>query len=211
MLDIIDDYWKNRYETTQSPLLAARHREDDRLKYDVEFIQKLLGENKPTVLDLGSGPCVLANEIAPLCQNIVCVEKQTINWNNAICHNNIAGITEDIVNYRSNIHFDFILIFGVVNHLTPERAEKFYENCLRMMKPTSKLILKSQFAVSEDFYVNTFSHELNARYQSHYRTVETEMNLAKNIFSFEVFDIYPDHLNKYSNSRHLHVVCQIAK
>ncbi len=208
MLEKIDAFWKKRYEEEKDSVKLARNRNDGRLEHDVAFLKKHLTQDQ-TVLDLGAGPAVLANAISPFCKEITCVEKQACDWQKAIKAENVRGVTSDAIQFLADHTYDVILIFGVVNHLTEKEAETLYQNCKKMMHPSSLLILKSQFGVKEDLYIDHFSEELQMDYQSHYRTVEHEMEIAKGAFKYEVFDIYPDHLNPYENTRHYHVVCTL--
>lgn len=208
MLEEIDHFWKQRYASEKDPVLVARYRNDDRLARDVTFVLPYL-KMTDLVLDLGSGPAVLANAIAPFCKHITCVEKQILNWKEVIYHSHIAGVTLNISDFFSSKPFDVILIFGVVNHLKPDEAQKVYTLCSQMMHLGSILILKSQFGIGQDVYVDRFSSELGFHYQSHYRTIAHEMELSRNLFDYQVFDIYPPQLNPHSNTRHYHLLCRL--
>ena len=79
-----------------------------------------------------------------------------------------------------------------------------------MTKPGGLLIVRVHCALEEKIVVDGFSEELGTDYFAEFRPVKEEEQLLKDIGfkNVETFDIFPDTLNVWDNSRHFIFVCK---
>ena len=79
-----------------------------------------------------------------------------------------------------------------------------------MTKAGAHFIAHIHCGLEQDVIVDRFSEELDTDYYAEYRKHEWEKQqmLKAGFRSVEIHDIFPDWLNKWSNTRHFLFVCK---
>ena len=85
-----------------------------------------------------------------------------------------------------------------------------YKNIYEMLKSDKYFIMRMQCGLKEDVIVNGYSEELGTDYFASYRQLDSEIELLKTtgFKEIEIFDIFPDSLNVWDNTRHFMFVCK---
>ena len=205
-LNTIDAFWSKRAKMDDP--LASRLGDDKRYTYDIGLIEMHI-DSSSRVLDLGCGNCVIANALEPKAHSIVAVDKYSDFLRYCIKSPKVKTVVSDIVEFKYDGYFDAILIFGVLNYVAREEALIVYQKMHKMLAANGTMIIKHQMAIEKDVTINHFSTELNERYSAEYRFVEQEAaDLYESGFSVETIDIYPQDMNKHSNTKHFALVCK---
>jgi len=205
----INEYYKKLSAKITLPT-ETRNKSGDFSQFDIQFVKKL-AKPETSLLDLGSGTGLLINNLIDDFSEILAVEKYT-NFSNFIkkCPK-IKIHNSDILDFEIDREFDVITLFGVMNYFNKSEARKIYNKCRRWIKPDGKLVVKHQMGKTDDVIVNGYSEELQANYYSEYRWVENEIRLIESC-GFSVInttDIYPDHFNRWNNTRFFALTCSV--
>lgn len=162
----IDRFWEQR--SRQSGIEAARFHPEF-TPYDVALVAPHVADDA-LVLDLGCGTCALANALAERgTVRVHAVDKYAGMLEFAQQRPNLTTEVADAVSYDSSQKYDAILLFGVINSI-PDAVDRhrMYTSLSKMLRPAGKLILKSQFGVSEEVVVDAFSSDLGMDYAAVY-------------------------------------------
>lgn len=205
-LQKIQAFWQAR-TAVDDPRLATNYRNDGRLQIDAAFVREYLKE-KASILDLGAGTCTLTTELLPLAERIVAVDKFEGFLNRAPSDPKLTTVCHDASTFLVDEKFDAILLFGVVNFLTPEGEAKLYENCSKMLKNGGVFLVKNQCGIEREIIVDKYSEELQCNYHARYPAVEAQRHSLNQHFQTEQFDIYPAHMNRWSDTHFYAFACR---
>lgn len=168
---------------------------------DADFILQYTTK-ETTLLDIASGTGLLINKIYPYVKRIVAVELFRAFTQFIVQAPNITLIHHDITTFVTKEQFDIITFFGIMHYFNKEEAYSIYQRYYHNVKRGGIIVIKQQFGVNENVYVETKFGENKSTYYSEYRTVETEIDLLYDIgyTEIEIIDIYPQHYNKWQNT-----------
>jgi len=205
-------FWANKKIKTlkEDP---TRHGDDKRISFDVQLIKNVIEkyDNIKKILDLGSGTGQLSAALQPIfpLSNFTLVEKNsyfTKHLKNERFHVINCDI-EHFLNSEVN-HFDLILLFGVINSISEDRAQYIYERLSSIILAGSYLIIKHQCGVNSEVIVDKFSIDLNAEYTARYPYINSEIKSLKKFFDLDIVDIYPNYLNKFKDTHFYAFICK---
>ncbi|MCM3128277.1 class I SAM-dependent methyltransferase [Paenibacillus provencensis] len=205
--DKVNSFWNRRAEVND-PVVATHLKHDDAVEYDENLVRKYIKSNNVKVLDLGCGTGRTTNRIEKYVGSIRAVDKQQKFLDHCIKSKKVELVCADVETYLDETKYDIILLFGVMNYLSLEEANNVYKNCKKMLGDGGVLLVKHACGVKENVYVDHYSEAIADNYCAEYRYVELEKNLLENEgFNVEILDIYPDHLNPWSNTHFYAFIC----
>ena len=202
------DYWEKLASRITDPK-QTRNKRDDYSDLEIDFLKPYLKPDT-SVLDLGSGSGLVVNKLVKLVGHITAVEKFQ-NFSQFIEHSDkLELINADIVGFRLHRQFDLVLATGVIQCIERRFIADIYKNVFNMTKAGAHFIAHIHCGLEQDVIVDRFSEELNTDYYAEYRKHEWEKQqmLEAGFRSVEIHDIFPDWLNKWSNTRHFLFVCK---
>ncbi len=202
------EYWNNLSKKIKSPT-ETKNKRPDTSDLEVDFLLKFLRKTDD-ILDVGSGTGLIINKLADKVESITAVEKFegfTKFISNA---SNILVINADIIGFKIRKQFDTVLLLGVAQYFSAVDVVEIYRNLFEMTKPGGYLIIRNHCGLEVSKTVNGFSEELGTEYFAEYRHVELEKRLIQGVgFSeIEVFDILPDTINVWKDTKHFFFVCK---
>ena len=204
--EFINQFWESRTHVSDG-LIATHFKADNTHDRDFELVSNLVTSDS-VVCDLGAGTCIIAARLAPLVRRVVAIDKFAGFLESAPKIDNLTVCAADISDYKSEVTFDQILLFGVITYFDEEESYAIYRRCLDMLKPNGKLIVKHQCGIAEDVNIDRFSEQVGGRYVAFYRHREKEIQILENIFSHvEVIDIYPAENNPWPDTHFYAFVC----
>jgi cyclopropane fatty-acyl-phospholipid synthase-like methyltransferase len=176
-----------------------------RARLDVDFLRgRLKLRHRPRLLDLGTGTGAIINEVIASAAEITCVEMFPAFSQHIKTGKKVRIITANIRDFNSKTPYDLISCFGVLHYFTREEVTKIYHRLFEMTELGGEIIVKNQFGVYEDVNVSGYSEKLGTDYFASYRSVDSEMNLLKEIGFQQVIkhDIYPEAFNQWDNTHY---------
>lgn len=195
----VTEFWRERTKI-KDPRLATHFKHDDALDYDVKFILNHIGENFH-VLDLGCGTGAIVNSLEPYVAKIMAVDSSEHFLKFCIDSPKIVKKVVDLPYYEDDDQYDVILLFGILNFLNNDEVIQLYKICQKLLKEKGMLLIKHACAVHEDLLIDNYSEVLGQDYHALYRSLANDQQLISKIFSSHVVvDIYPKHLNPWSNT-----------
>ena len=206
------NFWLNKkYKNAKTD--PTRHGDIQRLAFDTKFTLDYIKKyNVKNILDLGAGTGLLSKEIKAVNRhmNITLVEKNQSFISLPSLKNEFITVNEDAIKYceDNKEHFDLILLFGVINSIEKLNSFKLYSLIASNMNSKSILIIKHQCGLFDEFVVDNFSEDLKTFYTARYPFHMEELEFLKTLFSVNVFDIYPEQLNKHKNTHFFAYVCE---
>jgi trans-aconitate methyltransferase len=201
----IDAFWTARAQI-EDRRLATNFRDDGRLAFDVALVRKFLPP-EARILDLGAGTCTLSQPFLSDCGQLTAVDKFGAFLDNAPQHPKLRKICADVATFSIDETFDLILLFGVVNFLSPDEERRLYRSCAAMLADGGHLIVKNQCGVHDEVLVDSYSEELRAHYHARYPAFERQRACLAEFFDVELLDIYPADLNRWENTHFYAFVC----
>lgn len=199
-------FWLNKAKSfLTSGQDPTRHGDNVRIRYDIAQLKNIIKDNS-SILDLGCGTGILIKELDKNFKklNFVAVDNNEI-FLNQIKTKNTLKILSDAVDFKTNLNFDYVLTFGLFNHITHKHTCGVISY---LSKITNTLIVKQQFGLKTNVYVNKFSQELQSNYSARYPSYIAFRKLLLRFFkSVEVVDIYPKEMNPYKNTHHFMFIC----
>jgi len=161
------------------------------------------------MIDLGAGSGLLTNKIAPLLHSVVAVEKFPEFSKFIKRSRNVEVINADLRGFKTSRSFDIALLTGVAQCFPKDEAKNIYKNTYQMLKADGVMLARTHCGLDGDVLIDGFSKELDTDYFAEYRYVHSEVELIRSagFSTVEYFDIYPDSLNVWDNTRHFFFVC----
>ncbi len=202
------EYWGELSKRIVDPT-ETKNKKPDTSDLEIEFLRNYLKETD-TVIDLGSGSGLIINKLLQYVQSIVAVEKFELFTKFIVDDPRMEVIHADLIGFKTRKQFDAVLMFGVAQTFYKDDIVDIYKNCYEMTKSGGRFISRSHCGLTEDILVDGYSEELKTNYFAHFRQVDSEIELLKNIGfkNIQKFDIFPDTLNVWDNSRHFIFVCE---
>lgn len=201
----MEAFWQKR-AMIANPRLATNYRDDGRLSYDRELVLSQLKQGG-TILDLGAGTCTLAVELEPHASRIVAVDKVGEFFHGVSHRKKIECVVSDVTSFQVDEKFDAVLLFGVVNFITSDDEDRLYAQVRKMVNQDGVFIVKNQCGVRQEIVVDKYSEELEAEYHARYPFVDTQEEKLAKFFGVERVDIYPESINRWSNTHFYAFVC----
>lgn len=195
-------YWQQLSQRITSPV-ETKNKRPDTSDLEIAFLRDHISPDAD-VLDLGSGTGLIINKLIDHVAGITAVEKFEGFTRFIRHHDNMLVINSDLIGFKIRKAFDVALLFGVAQCFAKEEMRDIYANLFDMVRPGGKLIVRMQCGLHADILVDGFSQELGTHYFAEYRQRDHETAFLQE-FGFtgiEVFDIFPDTLNVWDNSRH---------
>ncbi len=199
---IIDAFWKKR-----SAEGKGRWTDDALLRYELDW----LASHTPTdarILDLGSGPGELSSRLLPASGRLTLVEKYPDFLKLAPVAQNIRHVCCDVLSFDDAEHYDLILVFGVITHLTEDEEKLIYHKAENLLNPGGTLIVKNQVSNGEEKFVSGYSASLQQDYCGRYPGLEQQLGRLRNIFRYVEMIHYPDCFNPWPDTQHVAFVCK---
>jgi SAM-dependent methyltransferase len=200
-------YWQQLSLRITTPQ-QTKNKRPDTSDLEIAFLRDYL-QPLDDILDVGSGTGLIINKLIDYVGQITAVEKFEGFTRFIRNHDRILVINSDLVGFKIRKHFDAVLLFGVAQCFVRSDMVGIYSNLYEMVRPGGKLIVRMQCGLEEDILIDGYSEELGTHYFAEYRKKNDEIAFLKEIgFSeVDVFDIFPDSLNVWSNSRHFIFIC----
>ncbi len=200
-------FWEGR-TAVDGPRATRFHGGHD--DYDLPAIRALCPPGA-SVLDLGCGTCVVANELVNSTQAIVhAVDYVPAFLAHAEDHPRLTTAHGDVRSFLDPQRHDLILLLGVITYLDdPVQRRDLYRRCAAMLAPGGILFVKAQFGVREEVVIDTESEALGSRYHAVYPWLAAEVALLSECFDVEVRDPYPAEFNTYDNTHFHHLVATL--
>ncbi|MFH0825536.1 MAG: class I SAM-dependent methyltransferase [Pseudomonadota bacterium] len=205
----IDDFFAARTFISDRKI-ATRFHDSDAHVYDLKFIRPHLRPGM-TVLDLGTGSGILAHESSGIAGRVIAVDKFSEFFDPTYKASNIEFVKSDVLEFSYPEQFDLVLLFGVVTYLDYEQSERLYDSVNRLLKDGGTLLAKHGCGVEEDVFVDGFSEHFQSHYVALYKHLQNEKRLLEKYFDVDAVDIYPDHLNRWTNTRYYGFICRKPK
>ena len=200
-------FWESR-TAVEGPRATRFHGGHD--AYDLPAIRELCRPGA-SILDLGCGTCVVANELVNTTECLVhAVDYVPDFLAHAEDHPRLTTAHGDVRTFLDPQRHDLILLLGVITYLDdPAERQDLYRRCAAMLEPGGTLFVKAQFGVREEVVVDTESEALGSHYHAVYPWLASEVALLSELFDVEVRDPYPDKLNTYDNTHFHHLVATL--
>ena len=181
------------------------HREEI-LEHDLKFMQEQIN-NDTTWLDMGSGDGLIVNPIAPFAKSVMSVEYFP-ELSASIRGDNVTVITDSILSVTLEDTFTIVSFFDSLSLFNAEELDTVLTKIIPFIAIGGKLIVKNQFGISERVVVAHHSKELEADYYSYFEQIDLfEDTLRKHGLTItERRDIYPETLNRWSNTHSYAVI-----
>lgn len=201
-------YWENLSKKIKNPG-ETKNKRPDTSDLEVDFISKYLRPSDE-LLDIGSGSGLITNKLIDKVKHITAVEKFEGFTKFIIDHPNMLVINADILGFKIRKTYDVILCLGVAQCINLEDATNMYKSLYEMTKKGGTLIVRMHCGLEKTKVINGYSEELGTNYFAEYRQVDEEVELLKSIGydSVEKYDILPDTLNVWEDTRHFIFVCK---
>jgi SAM-dependent methyltransferase len=202
------EYWKALANRIVSPA-ETKNKRPDTSDLEIEFLKDYLKETND-ILDLGSGSGLIVNKLVDYVSSIIAVEKFESFTKFIVDDPKITVINSDLIGFKIRRQFDAVLLFGVAQSFYKDDIIAIYKNIYNMIKPSGLFIIRIHCGLEEDILVDGFSEELQTNYFAHFRQIDSEIKLLEEIGfkNIKKFDIFPDSLNVWENSRHFLLVCE---
>lgn len=203
-----NNYWENLSEKITDPG-QTKNKRPDTSDLEVSFYKQYIKKDCD-LLDIGSGSGLIINKLVSAAKQITAVEKYE-GFSKFITEaDNILVINADLDGFKIRKEFDVILCTGVSQCFPKETMIGIYENMFDMLKPGGVFISRMHCGLKEDVIINGYSEELETEYFAEYRHVDKEKDLLLKIGygEVELFDILPDELNVWDNTRHFIFICR---
>jgi HAD superfamily phosphoserine phosphatase-like hydrolase len=196
----INQYYVSLAQNIKSPN-ELRNLAKDSSIIDIEFIKGYGGKDKK-LLDLGSGSGLIINHLCDSFEKILAVEKFEEFSAYIIRNKSIEIIISDITLFNSELKFDVITLFGVLNYFNTSETIKLYKKLKLLLDKDGVILVKNQFGIDSNVYVEGYSEELGNNYYSEYRSVEHEKNIISkaSLQLVNVYDIYPKEYNRWQDT-----------
>lgn len=209
--DAIEGYYEQLASEISDPR-QTRNKSLDFSLFDIQLVKRFASDSY-ALLDLGSGTGLTINAVSDDFSEIVAVEKYSEFSKFIVKRPNMTVINSDLRHFQTDLKFDVITAFGVMNYFSTSEARLLYQRIRTWLVPTGTLIVKNQMGKWEDVIVDEVSLELGVRYFSEYRSVKHESVLLGDAgFSVEeVIDPYPDEYHRWANTRFLALVCRLVE
>jgi SAM-dependent methyltransferase len=201
-------YWRNLSTKIKNPV-ETKNKRPDTTELEIDFLEKYIQSNDD-ILDIGSGSGLIINKLIDFDVSITAVEKFEGFTRFIVEHPKMTVINADLIGFKIRKEFDVALCFGVSQCFIKNEINDIYKNIYSMLKVGGYFIMRMQCGIEKTKVVNGFSEELQTNYFAEYRQWEEEIDLLKEIGfnSIERFDIFPDTLNVWPDSRHYIFVCK---
>lgn len=201
-------YWKNLSLKITDPT-QTKNKRPDTSDLEIDFLQNYTTE-QDNVLDIGSGSGLIVNKLIPKVKSIIAVEKFEGFSKFIVQDDNLLVINADLLEFKIRKEFEIVLCFGVSQCFSLEDMTAIYKNCFEMTKSGGYFIVRMQCGIEKGKTVNGYSEELKTDYFADYRYWKDEINLLKETGFTEIerFDIFPDTLNVWPDTRHYIFVCK---
>lgn len=189
---------------------------NDHRDVDVKFIEQYTN-NSSKVLDLGAGPCYLAEKLLDKVSRIDCVEPIVSALkkvsDNVKTNKNVHIYNCTIQDFTSTEKYDVVTAFGVMHYFNENECNKIYKKIRTILMPGGVLIVKNQFGLYDNVTIDSFSKEIGDNYFAQYRTLDLELNNLKSsgFKDVKVFAIYDeiDSANRFSNTHFYSLVAKV--
>jgi SAM-dependent methyltransferase len=203
-----EEYWKSLAERITDPV-QTKNKRPDTSDLEIEFLREYL-KSEDDVLDIGSGSGLIINKLLPYVRRITAVEKFEGFTKFIVEDPKMLVINADLIGFKMRKSFDAALCFGVSQCFDKEDMTAIYRNIFDMLKPGGTFIVRMQCGLEKSKRVDGYSEELKTDYFADYRHWKEEQDLLTDIgfVDHERFDIFPDTLNVWPDSRHFIFICK---
>jgi 2-polyprenyl-3-methyl-5-hydroxy-6-metoxy-1,4-benzoquinol methylase len=195
--DVILEFWKNQSKKTTNRWTGTAL-----LDFESNYLKERRKQFSGVVniLDLGSGAGELSRTIQQNDDFLTAVDYEEGFRRFFLQRDLQTFVTSDVLKFESESEFDFILLYGLVTHLTANEELEVYRIIHRHLAPDGLAIIKNQVSRSDELVINSYSNELKSEYSARYPSViEQELNLKSLFGNVEILE-YPKEFNKFINT-----------
>lgn len=202
------DYWGTLSQKITSPV-ETKNKRPDTSDLEINFLKKYV-KKTDEILDIGSGSGLIINKLINYVDHITAVEKFDGFTKFISDHPNMLVVNADLIGFKMRKEFDITLCFGVAQCFKKNDMQAIYKNLYTMTKTGGGLIIRTHCGLETNKIINGYSEELKTNYFAEYRQIDEEEILLKKIgfTSVDRFDIFPDTLNVWKDTRHFILVCK---
>lgn len=203
-----EKYWANLAQKIKNPV-ETKNKRPDTSDLEIDFLKRYV-KSTDDVLDIGSGSGLIINKLINHVDKITAVEKFEGFTKFIVEQPNMLVINADLKDFKIRKHFDLALCFGVSQCFAEADMIGIYNNIFAMLKSQAYFIVRMQCGLEKTKTINSFSEELQTDYFADYRHWKREMEILEQVgfTTIEKFDIFPDTLNVWSDTRHFIYVCK---
>jgi len=200
---VIDAFWRKR-----SAAGATRWSDKSLLEFETSWLAPLVTLEDANILDLGSGPGELSSRLLRPSVALTLVDKYPDFLKYAPSGVGISHVCCDAVKFNYLQHYDLILLFGVVTHLTIEEELSVYESATKHLKSTGIFVVKNQVTIGAEKIVSGFSDALQQEYYGRYPALDQQIVRLENCGLDITIKHYPARFNHWSDTRHVAFICR---
>ena len=203
-----EEYWRNLSHKITDPV-QTKNKRPDTSDLEIQFLLNYLTIDDE-ILDIGSGSGLIINKLFNKVKSIVAVEKFEGFTKFIVDAENMLVINADLIDFKIRKKFDALLCFGVSQCFSKTDMDTIYANCYSMLKEDGLFIVRMQCGIEKGKTVQGFSEELGTDYFADYRFWKEEIEMLNHagFKSVDRFDIFPDTLNVWPDTRHYIFVCK---
>jgi len=201
-------YWKNLSAKITDPT-QTKNKRPDTSDLERDFIMEYFHKDD-NIVDIGSGSGLIINKLYDKVSSIVAIEKFEGFSKYIVDSPNVLVINADLKDFRIRRQYDGVLCTGVSQCFSLEEMTPIYTNMFAMLKQGGYFIMRMHCGLKEDVIVDGYSDELNTNYFASYRKLDSEIQTLKDtgFKDIQTFDIFPDTLNVWENTRHFMFVAK---
>ena len=201
-------YWKNLSAKITDPT-QTKNKRPDTSDLERDFILEYFNR-EDDIIDIGSGSGLIINKLYDKVSSIVAIEKFEGFSKYIVESPNVLVINADLKDFKIRRQYDGVLCTGVSQCFSLKEMTPIYKNMFAMLKQSGYFIMRMHCGLNEDVIVDGYSEELNTNYFASYRKLDSEIQTLKDtgFKDIQTFDIFPDTLNVWENTRHFMFVAK---
>ncbi len=201
---------RNYWEDLSSKIKTAvetKNKRPDTTEIEIDFLKDYVFKTD-SLLDLGCGSGLITNQILPLVNNVIAVDKY--EGFTKFVDEKAFVINAELVGFSMRKTFDKILCTGVAQCFIKEEMINIYQNIFKMLKSDGIFISRMHCGIKETITVDNYSEELGRHYFAEYRQIDEEKKMLYSLGykNVEIHDFLPDSINVWDNSRHYYFICK---
>lgn len=198
---LIEAFWQRRAQEGQ-----CRWTDDALLSFELSRLQPYVRANS-ALLDLGCGEGSLSRRLVGEAGSLTLVEKQPGFLDRVADEPRLSKHCCDLSQFSYPQHYDLILLFGVVTHLTLAEERAVYRSVATHLADGGYFVVKNQVTAGPELLVDRHSEQLGCRYVGRYPNQDSQQAELAQLFRRVERIAYPPEFNKWPDTHHMLFLC----